>query len=155
MKILELPLRILLIPLIPFAYLLFRMLAFVDNVADWFDCRFHTQFRTPKISYEEVECLVETYIQPGSTIVEILSFLELFNLPHSAPRSIVDDEYWSYRSKANRLELESERIKGTIGATVENTGKSLLIRSDIQILFYYDDQNRLVKYTTRWVGTGF
>jgi hypothetical protein len=155
MKILELLLTVLLVPFIPFFYLLIHIMILVDKVAYWLDRRFHTQFRTPEITQEEVECLIETYIQPDSTNEEILFFLKLFNLRHSEPRSIVDDEFWSYHAKANGFEQESERIKGTIGATVENTGKSLLVRGDIQILFYYDDQNRLVKYTTRWVGTGF
>jgi hypothetical protein len=146
--------RIVMLIVSPFAYTLLYVLMFIDTMAYRIDRRFHTQLRTPKITVEEVQCLIETYIQTGSTKEDVFIFLQQFNLPDSDRIAFPDDEFMLFQFKSHKLEKEGEFIKGCVGARVEDVGKSLLVRNDVLIFFYYDEQNKLIRYITEGIYTG-
>jgi len=148
--------RVIFVLVTPFAYALLYVLVFADTIAFWLDRCLHTQLRTPKITVEEVQFLVETYIQSGSTNEDVFTFLELFNLTHSTVHFSTDypKDIKQLLLKNHELESDSESIKGVVSAKVENVGKSYLVKHDILIFFYYDQQNKLFRYVTEGAATG-
>jgi hypothetical protein len=132
--------RVIFVLVTPFAYALLYILVFADTIAFWLDRRLHTQLRTPKITVEEVQFLVETYIQSGSTNEDVFT---------DCPKDVKQ-----LPLKNHELESDSESIKGVVSAKVENVGKSYLVKHDILIFFYYDQQNKLFRYVTEGAATG-
>lgn len=149
------PLRRILFNLtIPFWIIVLFILMFLELAARWLDQTVHTGLTRPKISVEEVECLIETYIQLGSTSDEAVAFLELFDLPHS---ELLPSERFVSRSftpKDDELLEYRNRSKTCLSAGVKNVGKSLLFTDDLRLLFFFDDQNKLVAYTVEMFSTG-
>lgn len=140
---------------IPFWYLVLFVLMFIDIIAGLLDYIFHTRLRAPKITVEEFECFVETYVHPGSTNEEVLTFLQLFDLPYSEMIQYKGDVMNSYLIKKYGFEPGSELIRGQMCTSVEKVGGSLLGRNDIWVCFYFNDRNRLVTYTAEVVSVGF
>jgi hypothetical protein len=128
---------------------------FADLVAGLSDWKLHTRFRAPKITVEEVEHLVETYIQPGSTNEEVLAFLQLFDLWHSELMHYEGDVMNRYLIENYGFEQGGVLITGQMCTSVEKVGGSLMGRNDIWVCFYFNDRNRLVTYTAELTSIGF
>ena len=98
-------------------------------------------------SGEEIETLIQDNLSPGSTAEEIFAFLDSHDIVHgpieqAGPASTV---------LADAGVPPSTKV---IGAIVRGTSKGLLTRTDIQIFFLLDDEEKLKDYLIREVVTG-
>lgn len=85
-----------------------------------------------------VEADVREHLPAGSSRAEVASFLDQRGIQHS----YVDDS----KSAPEYNHTEMAMIRGA--------SRSWLIRGDIQILFKFDDQGRLIKHTVQPIFAG-
>ena len=93
---------------------------------------------------EKLRTLVGSNIKIGSSPEEVVSFLDAQHLEHSEMHRTSD--YSHLREIYGDAPM--------IGAIKRRTWRSLLMYESIQIVFVFDENNRLVKFDLRPVYTG-
>jgi hypothetical protein len=144
--------RILTFPL----YLIFRILIFIYEMLYRSDKRFGTDFTPPKITIDEVEDLVNINLPGTANMPDVISFLELFNIPHSS--KVYEDLRWHAWKKLSQLPSEldkkTETIRKYTWARIDNVGRDWFVTYDIVITFYFDEDDNLVTYVVDGQATG-
>ena len=140
--------RILSLPL----YIIVCILVFADDALRWSDRHLNTRFTKPKITVAELDKLIGTQLPLGSSIADVLAFLETQNIPHS---EVVSEK--TYRRgtdfQHSKLDGKRETIKKAVAGSI-NVGGSLLVKGVIKSIFYFDEHDSLVVYTVQWFGIG-
>jgi hypothetical protein len=147
-----LPHRILHLMLRPILYVMLRVLLVIDDAAYWLDKHIKTELRKPRTTPEEVERLIESYLSSGSSSSDISNFVKSNGFSYSEQ---FYDDYWQRSTSEQSYKLigKENHIKSYTVAWIKNIGKDLLFVHDIRIIFYLDEQNRLVEYVIERIIT--
>jgi len=109
----------------------------------------------PPQTIEQVERLINSELPSGASKPQVEAFLDTHGIIHS--------EYVDYEVARPDLEtdLQNKKLKGKthcikhyIFASTPNRERMSAFRSDIQIMFYFDDADNLVDYVTKAVKDG-
>ncbi len=125
----------------------------VDVIRFYIDQVFHTRLMAPKVTDEEMEQLIAANLPIGSSRDAIFAFLDAHKIDHQ--EQPVRPVYWGLSGFQNfKLYLKEHPIKNEIRAEISNVGRSLMVNSNMSIIFTLDDQDRLVRYEVKTGHTG-
>ncbi len=134
------------------------LLTFVVGLAAfvfwWFNYSHRPTPESFRAKIAEYNQIVEAEIPVGSSVSQVMAFLNARNIVHS-----------EYATGLERLERESafrelefpdkhEITNGYVGSIIRDVDYEPLISWSVQMKFYFDRQDRLVTHTVDWVGTG-
>ncbi len=110
--------------------------------------------RPLRITVDDVNQLIAKEVPVGSSTSQVEKFLDRHKIEHGDY-----SEHPERNSDFQDPELDNKRhlVKGYIGATIRDVDPNTwynLTRWDIRIYFYFDEDGKLIHYTTKGVGTG-
>ena len=99
---------------------------------------------------EEVMELINRGLPIGSNIDQVKGFLDNHGIGHSDYNTSIP-----YGTFYNEVEdSKKEAIKGYMNASIKDTERGFLTTFGIYMQFYFDENDRLIAYTVKKVGTG-
>lgn len=108
--------------------------------------------KTPSLSVESVNQLIEKEVPPKANISQVQAFLKSHEITsgkfHNRPD--MDSDFL----RNSKLDGKRERIKGMVGAIERDVETDFLMTWSISIKFYFDEEGKLVEYTVGKEGTG-
>jgi hypothetical protein len=107
--------------------------------------------RTPVVTVEEVNRLIEKEVPDGASVSQVESFLDAHKIQHS---KIFEHSLESDFHNNPKLDGKRERIRGVVVAMLRNVESNFLVSWSISLNFYFDKQGNLVEYTIMKIGTG-
>lgn len=114
----------------------------------------HMRSKPPQ-TIQQVERLINSELPGGAGKSQVEAFLDTHGITHS---EYVDYEVARPELETDlqnkKLEGKTHRIKHYIFASTPNRERWFVFRSDIQIMFYFDDADNLVDYVTKAVKDG-
>jgi hypothetical protein len=104
-----------------------------------------------QISVEEIDRLIKHEVPIGSTAKQVIDFLNGKKIEHSELSRIFQDE-----TAFRELELKDKAaVRGSIAAIIRNSGHDGSVTRNIQMYFYFDENEMLIAHTVKQIGTGF
>lgn len=106
-----------------------------------------------RISVDEVNGLLAKEVPVGTSVSQVIEFLDARKISHSSY-----SEHLEHESEFSDNELDGKKhlMKGYLTAIIRDVDPDTwrnFTRWDIRINFYFDEKGRLVHHTTRGVGT--
>ncbi|HXG68160.1 MAG TPA: hypothetical protein VNO70_23895 [Blastocatellia bacterium] len=97
----------------------------------------------------KMERLIKTEIPVGTDVSGVVAFLDSRKIVHSEyiiekPFGNIDDKPQKYGGKIN----------GFITAGMRDVRSNILVSTDISMVFYFDENKKLMDYTVKEVHTG-
>jgi hypothetical protein len=108
--------------------------------------------RTPGVTVDEVNRLIEKEVPQGASVSQVESFLDSHKIEHS--KIFEHSEIESDFHNNPKLDGKRERIRGVVIAILRNVESDFLVSWSIGFKFYFDKQGKLVEYTIMKIGTG-
>jgi hypothetical protein len=110
------------------------------------------------VTKEKVDALIAKEVPSGASKEQVVIFLDAHHIEHSdieilSPEVLKEPELDTYLSSAE-LKEKLGRVKKRIVAKIRNVQSDLTTRWDIFIMFYFDENERLVGHIVRTIGTG-
>lgn len=105
-------------------------------------------YQREKVSDEEINNLIKKNLPAGSKVSEVIEFLESQKIEHFGYEQ---GEEPFFSPTATQLRPEHKRF---VVAKIRNVKREFLVTWEMNIIFYFDEQDTLIDYKIKRIGTG-
>jgi hypothetical protein len=100
------------------------------------------------MTVSKVEAMIAADLPPGTTRKQVEAWLDAQGIDHSYSAGGVDD-WEGYQSVMSMAGVNQQNLGGTVRATVRKANVDLILPGEINVYFFFDKQDRLVRHLVR------